>query len=489
LVPDFSRKVLSLDFTFPKNKAASGKLTLLDPDLAIFDSNLFRENQRVAFLCGWKHELVPAGPFIIKNIMPSFPASGEIVISVDFQDLSHKMNKKQKQKRWSGSPSSILKRIATAHGLGYDIEEIEGVVFNESFPLIQANMTDAALIQRLAWRYGFVWGIYGNNLVFKSPASLDEAGIQSKKEIPVLRYKHGDYSLYSFSPEIKFSRGGKRKNKKINTSNIDIKGLVDYFSGMGEGLDLDALTTEDMQSALSGITNQFGVSTDISSILGGFGDLGKTFKLDPGQQFSDEDTDSKKTPIDPTVQYFINEFQGTLREYSKKLNMADESNEETDTGDPSGSASGDSTADEKKKQAGKLVRSSETTTGAVVPTIASMYYRPRQSVILVGIGKRLSGKYEVSEVAQTFTGTGGNAGATFETKLSVCKRKFFPSKEDTKIVSSESALPGNSDTGKAPAAPPRYYLNDLKGVLVKKISKPNREGQAKKASLVDSIDI
>lgn len=472
LTPELSRQVRSLSLTFPKNKGANGKLTILDPEFTLFDTNLFRKGQRIAFLCGWKHELVPVGPFIVKNYGLECPESGELALVVDFQDQSHKMNKKQKRKRWVGTPVSILKQIAERHDLGYDIDEVSGIEFTEEYPLMQANMTDAALIQRLAWRYGFVWGVYGNNLIFKSPVDLEASGEQTRDEIPVLRYMHGDFSLTSFTPEVKFSKGGKRKSKKLSDINID---LTDPLGTLGEvGEVVGGLVTEGIQEHLGDIVGDFSTDSIMDTVSSGVSSLGDMFDLDGDQEADDERSDDTGKKIDEVVAYRIKEWEGTLQRYSKKPNKKDESNEETDIGDRSGTASAPNAKEAKQKQTSKIVRSAEITTGTIRPSVASMYYQPRMSVILAGLGKRLSGKYEIKEVTQILSGE----NEIFDTDIKGIKRKFGPAPKDKSKINKkagentdEPPVPGTQDTSSGKPGPPRRYVVDAySGDVVRKVN-------------------
>jgi phage protein D len=474
LTPELSRQVRSLSMTFPKNKAATGKLTILDPHFYLFDNNLFRKGQRIAFLCGWKHELVPVGPFIVKNYGIDCPESGDVTLVVDFQDPSHVMNKKQKRKRWVGSPTSIIKQIAERHNLGYDIDEVKGIEFTEEYPLIQANMTDAALMQRLALRYGFIWGVYGNNLVFKSPQDLESSGDQPREEIPVLRYRTGDFSLLSFNPEVKFSKGGKRKSKKINTKNLN---LIDPESTLDQlAEEFKGLTTEQLQEKLGKVTGDFDSKAAIDDLSAGFTGLTDMFSLDGEQEADDERTDETNRKIDPVVAFKIQEYEGTFEKYTKTPATKDDENEETDSGDPSGTATAPNETEAQLKQAGKTVRAAEITTGTIRPTVASMYYRPRMAVILSGLGKRLSGKYELKEVVQTLSGE----GQIFTTETKGVKRKFGASPKDKSKINTkpkeEPPVPGTQDTSTGQPGPKRsYYVDAYSGDIIRRVNGQNEE--------------
>jgi hypothetical protein len=215
------------------------------------------------------------------------------------------------------------------------------------------------------------------------------------------------------------------------------------------------------------------------------------FGLSGDQTFSDEDMDQTNKKFDKEVQVFMNEFDGKLRKYSKTPKEKDEENLESDIGDPSGTASAANSEEAQKKQAGKLIRASQTTEGTAVPTVASMYYRPRQAVILAGLGRRLSGKYEAIEVTQTLSGEGD----TFVTSLKVMKRKFFPAPKDAKKISDTegtgqdaAVVPGTEDTSKGKPGPPRVYMDEMTGETYKKVNgkRVNESTPAKKTATVET---
>ncbi len=487
LDPALSRQVESLTFDFPKNKATSGSMTIIDNDMSIIDADIFKQNNRIGFMCGWKTELLPVGPFIIKNSHPSFPEDGKVTLKLDFQDKSHKLNKKEKRKRWYGKPDSIIRRIAKNQGLDTRIDPIEGVEFTEDFPLIQANMTDAALIQKIALRYGYIWGVYGDNLVFRRPTDLEESGIQTSSEVPVLHYRQSDFSISSFTPDIKFSKGGKRKNKKQIGSNIDLKDLKSLAED--QGVDINSLLPEEGAEMLEGVTGNFDIGSDISNVAEQLPNaVQDMFGLKSGQEPSAEDAKREgKKDEEPT--WRLNEISGQLGLpslsdiFGGKTKENDEDNEESKPGDPSGGAAAENKSDAEKKSASKIVRASQTVVGQMKPTIASMYYRPRMAIVLAGLGQRLSGKYEVMSVSQSLSGSTD----IFDTTTKMMKRKYFPAPKDKqKIGASDEGTPkpGDSDTSKGKPAENLWYLKEIEGKLEERANIGSLSSGAVNASAV-----
>lgn len=492
LKPDLFPKIKTLNLIFPKKKAASGKLVLLDNDISIIDSNVFKKGQRISFLCGWRHELKPVGPYIIKSVVPTFPESGEISLSIEFQDKSHKANKKQKQKKWLGFPHKIVKEIAKTHNLGYDIESIQNVEFTESNPLIQSNQTDAALLQRLAYRYGYTWGVNGNNLIFRRSADMAELGIQSSNEIPVLTYRGADKSIKSFSPKIKYSKGGKRKNTNKKTGNIDFLSTdqLEAFANKINTMDIESIASSVAESVgnftsemtTTGESNvlDYGENSGSSSILDSVSNVlsvdssnkkgvvenlfgADPFAKDPAQKLDDEI--EPDTGTDTQARLIFDSVKGTWSKILSNNDLeTDDNNVESLPGDPSGKASPANKAEAEKRNAAALIRASETISGRLEPTIASMEYYPSMALIANGLGQRISGRFEVQTVEQSFSGS----SESFTTTLDIMKRKYKLSDYDKHQANKsversilDVLTPGTADTSVRPPSKKTRKYNPI----------------------------
>lgn len=419
------RKISTVQLKLRKKKAKSGSMVIRDPDGELFDSEIFAKSRPIAFMMGWVHEATPVGPFVIKSYKKTFPETGDPSITVRFQDRTHRMNKKQRRKRFTGKPEDILKRIADRHGLGYDITAPEGLVFTDDFPLIQANATDAKLMQQLADRYGYEWGVDGQTLYFRPPQTNDEISAQS--EVSVLSYRLNDFSLRSFDPDIKFTRGGKKKASSIVSQNLDLLG-----------------------KSLSQAASQFGINLDRDSLSGGDPVLAAISKVLPGQEKDDNEkndsgegqvgVDFWSGAIDSATEW----IQGDGKDekslvYADQARVQEEDSVESMPGERSGAATASDLKEAKRRAAAKVSRASEIVTGTAVPTIASMKYHEGDAVIVEGVGERLSGKYTTKEVDQVYANTG--AGGTFTTKLKVYRRTFKASSKSKKIIADNANNP------------------------------------------------
>jgi len=435
--PDLVRRVQSLTLNSPRRKAKSGTIVFRDENFELFDSRIFRKKQAIHFLCGWINEALPAGPFVIKSYIPNAPESGVPTLTVKFQDVSHRLNKKQKQKRHVGSAKSILKKIAKSHNLGYDLDSIEGFTFTDDFPLIQASMTDAALIQRLATRYGYIWGVDGGTLFFKKPASRQN---KRKYDPPVLSYRMNDWSLKSFRPEIKYTSGRKRKKAQQGFRNINLldgKGLGEFISDKLVSMvvtdkEKKRLFDENPHDSKAALIVEEGVAKGVAKITGS----------ESVGSFYHEAVDS----MERLVSWFNDTgYQTTAESQSKVVKAAakianptpedteeteEEENEELEQGDESGAAAPDNEDEAKRRALGNAAKSAEIIKGNASPTVASMLYTPNRKVTLVGLGKFLSGEYLITETVQTF----GEGATSFSTLLKVSRTRFLPGARTTKFL-------------------------------------------------------
>lgn len=373
---ELTRRILSVKVTSRESKGDTGALVLRDPDTALFDAKIFERGHRVAFVMGWADAAEPRGPYIVKSQSPVFPENGEPQLSVTFQDLSQKLNKKQKKRRWAHvSPTQIVKKIAQEQGLGFDIDSVDDAKFDDDNPLIQANMTDAALIQRLADRYGYVWGVEGNTLYFRRPADLDQLGQQA--DDPVLSYRINDWSLLSFSPEVKQQKGRKRKGAKQSQGNIDLlKGKAFSLSQIREDIAKVAPALGDILKSLPGEEDKSGsTATDKGS-------SGVEKKREIGI-------------LDSTTGKLGFGFKSTRGEES-----GDEEDEESEPGHDSGAATPSSESEAKSRGAAKVLKASELVECKIAMKTASMRWRPGTKVVIAGVGERLSGRYRCIEITQ-----------------------------------------------------------------------------------------
>ena len=384
------RKIVSLSLTDREKKATDGSIVFSDPDFMLTDSQIFKKGRRIAFIMGWREEMVPRGPFVVKGYNLTAGSDGSPMLDVKFQDLSFKMNKKKKKRKHTGKPAQIIKSIAEEHNLGYDIDSVETLEFNDDFPLIQAGMTDAALLQRLADHYGYVWGVNGMTLYFRRPESFLKKGKQFEPEI--LSYRINGGTLLSFSADVKFVKNGKKLGAKIKDD------IQDVVNDLKEG--------------------EFGgaVETVRDTLDDTLGSLGGVIGLDKGQSADDEEAlpEDAEQSVDKTL---LNAEKGIWKHVEGAVK--DLWKDDDETTEEVSSTSSPNEAEAKRKHGAQLIETTEVIDAKISPRIASMLYRPGQSLDIVGVGKKFSGEYKIKEVTQSF----GSEG--FTTSLSAIKRSFF----------------------------------------------------------------
>jgi phage protein D len=429
------RRIMSLNVTYREKKATDGQFVLSDPDFMFTDLKIFKQGQRLSFMLGWVDELVPCGPFIVKSYRMNAGDDGNPTLEVSFQDLSHKMNKKTKKKKHLGKPADIIKQIAEHHGLGFNIDSIRDLEFSEDYPLIQSNMSDARLIQTLADRYGYAWGIDGQTLYFHRTQNADEVGRQNN--VPVLSYRINGATLQNFSAEVKFVSKGKKKGSKEEQDVVDVVGDV-----LG-----------DIAEAASGLVGE----DVVNMVREGAGDVIGNFKgmllpEDPGQELSDEE-EKEQTKTKPKEKKTVKQtkdfgnFSGifkTVTKVTKELLDDGKDDEESSDSNPDGTP--DAKDEAERKAAGRLAGKTEIIEVTLTPRLASMTYRPGDSLVVAGVGERFSGKYRISEVTHSY-----GDSPSFATSMIVKKRTFKPSKKSKTAIAEQQdkqdEIPGNQNSG------------------------------------------
>jgi len=439
------RRITNLSLTYREKKATDGTFTLSDPDFLFTDNKIFKQGQRLSFLLGWNDEAVPCGPFIVKSYDLSATGDGNPVLNVSFQDLSHKMSKKEKKKKHTGNPVNIIKAIAKQHNLGYDIESIPDLEFSDDYPLIQANMSDAKLLQTLATRYGYVWGLDGTTLYFRLPQNADEIGRQD--DIPVLSYRINGATLMSFSASVKYLRKGKKKGSKEEKDTVDVvgdtlKSLAESFVG-AEKAEIVRDTVSDGLSKLKDL-----VSPE-----------------DPDQELSDEEEKEKNKESQSVLTRFRKDFKNIKGIFkTEEDELSDGGKDDEASSDSNVDGTTDPADEAKRKMAGRVAGRTEIIEANITPRIASMTYRPGDSLIIAGLGERFSGKYRIASVTHTYGGS-----PAFNTTITAKKREFGASAKSRGAITNKQdpteadKVPGNkgSADGQPQKGPETYKATDF----------------------------
>lgn len=466
LSPEEVRTVLEVSITMHEKKADTGQIVFSDNDHRIFDSRLYSKGTQLTFIMGWTDALEPRGPYIVKSYKKTYPESSDSKFTVKFQDKSHKMNREQRQRRFANlSAAQIIRRIAKEHDLGYDIEEPTAQRFTDDFPLLQANQTDAALMQRLAQRYGFVWGIEGSTLYFRPPGDLEKMGQQS--QVPVLSWRINDWSLKSFDPEVKFHSGRRRRGAAQRASNVDLMNGTEDDNGI--------FTIETARDGLEAVSPELG--SLVTTLAGQEADDDEDAGAGSRQSSSDSQEDSSDQRVERRApRRLVDDIRGELGRLVEgpQKNVDEDKIAESEPGDESGLATPDNAEEAETQAAGRVARASEIVEATAIPTIANMKWRPSQAVIFAGLGDRLSGRYRVTEVTQRVSSD------SFKTSLKVKRREFRPSSESRRQISEATDTAASDTVGSSEGQPApttaeeevRYVVDDVRG----RILRPTRIG-------------
>jgi phage protein D len=437
---DVVKRVMSIRFTDHLKKANSGKVVFSDPRAWIGSTNVFKKGSLLHFIVGWVNDVELKGAYLVKSNSMIFPANGEPRFTVDFQDLSHKLDKKQKKRKHIGTAASILKKIAKEHGLGYDIDSIDGLEFTDDFPLNQASYSDATLLQLLADRYGYVWGVSGGNLVFKRPADRQ---MKKKAEPEVISYRINDYSISSFAPDVKYSKNGKKKGANKQDSNIDFGADNDKGGGILEDMLAKDMSEAERQELFAEHKNEAELAVLIEENLGSLlaKNVGEGFR-----KFYHEAVDSSErliswaagTGYQTTNESFNRaESQWYTRQIEKDVelhtdpNLSDNpdapqsiydevwelENAETTWATPA-------TLEELARRKKARLAVTETVTAKIVLNLASVRFRPGEKVTVAGVSI-YDGDYLIKEVEHIFS----RRGMPFKTRLTAIKRARGPSRQ------------------------------------------------------------
>lgn len=450
---ELTRRIMSLTFKHRRNKADSGTISFRDPDAELFDTRIFKKGQLLHFIAGWTDEALPAGPFMVKSYKMNFPEGGEPTLTVNFQDLSHKLDKKQKRRKHIGKVSTILMKIADEHGLGYDVDSIDGLEFSDDFPLNQVSMTDAGMLQVLADRYGYSWGVSNGNLIFKRPANRQMKKLGTPR---VLSYRINDCSIASFSPEVKFQSLGKKKASNNTVENLDLlsgDGLGGFISNILAG----DMTEEERQELFAEHKGEAEEAVLIEESIGSLleKNVGEGFR-----KFYHEAVDSTERLISWAAgtgyqttresfgktenQWFTEQMKRDVATHVDKNKYDDPDAEqsiydevwELEHSDMTLATPG-SMPEAERRRKGKLAKVRELVTADLKLTRASMSYHPGETLIVSGVGGFLSGEYLIKEVNHSFQ----RNGMPFNTSMKVSRSRLGTSKTALKrIIKQEESV-------------------------------------------------
>lgn len=242
------RRVTRVSIRDQDEKAMTASLQIRDETGEIAELGIFGKDTEWTILLGYRTDFQPFGPFKLTSLAFDNAADGVIVITVELMDATHKLAKTTKRRAFESTTlGEVVKQIADEHGMGYQIEDSDKVVFTEDFPLMQAGVSDAQLLRQLATRFGYRFEITDGAIVFKQ--TQINTDVSTGK---VLAWRIGSRNLKSFKPAQQ-TFGGKGRaggaaaqaGAKVQGGNVDIEKGADFlyeFAADGAGGLLESLS-------------------------------------------------------------------------------------------------------------------------------------------------------------------------------------------------------------------------------------------------------
>lgn len=246
------QRVTAITVKGEQGKAQQASVSFRDEKLELIDLDIFAKHTewavKVGFLDG---EVVPLGPYYLVGYKMDFGDDGVCVIDVDLQDSSAKLMRKSKSRAWTGKNlGDVVQALAEEHGLGYRIDASAYVTFSDDAPLMQAGVSDAQLLRKLAERFGFHLGFDQGVLHF----TQTETAPDMEDTYRTYAWRIGPRSLRRFTPKQHSYMSGKgTASPKIGPSaqpGADIEGgNVDIEAG--ESFDF-AAASQELVAAMAG---------------------------------------------------------------------------------------------------------------------------------------------------------------------------------------------------------------------------------------------
>ena len=188
------------------------KLVFHDPLMELINSDKFQSGTAVEVALGFGHELSPVFAGEVVALQPSFVHDLPPALEVICQDSLHRLALTQMTRALNDvDDKEIVTRIAQEHGLSAEAPS------GTSGHSLQANVTDAVFLRRLAQTHGRYLRIEGKKLIIGPPpkgAELTlgpESGIQRARLRIKTLSQVGEVSVHGWDPKAKREIVGKAK--------------------------------------------------------------------------------------------------------------------------------------------------------------------------------------------------------------------------------------------------------------------------------------
>lgn len=242
LLPELHRRLTSITANHRHEKSMMMTLKFRDEKLQFVDLDIWSKGAKWYVYLGHLNNYAPFGPLGVESYQMDFNTSNYCDITVVLQDKGRSLGKDCKWRTWNGyTLTDVVKQIATEQGLGYKVEGTDKVLFSDNFPsaiaasdtiapgaLPQPGISDGALLQQVATKYGYRFELDGVNIIFTNRQENAD-GLSKHK----FAWGVWPRSLMSFTPAQKTYGGpGKGKGTKGQAGATKCIGNVDIPAGV-----------------------------------------------------------------------------------------------------------------------------------------------------------------------------------------------------------------------------------------------------------------
>lgn len=157
---DVTSRVLTFEYEDDEKKADALKITVNNQDLQMFDDPLWRKGNILTVTWGYPGVGAPARDVVIQKI------TGFTTLTVEALGKGVLMNKRSKSRHFDNmTRAQVVRQVAQENGYGAALVDVQdtGVVHPT---ILQANLTDAQFIKRLAHLEGFEFFVDFDGLHF-----------------------------------------------------------------------------------------------------------------------------------------------------------------------------------------------------------------------------------------------------------------------------------------------------------------------------------
>lgn len=375
---DIDGRVTGMTYIDSEKKADQFKLEIDNNDLSFFDDPVFRKGNALEVTWGYPGDMSPPRVAIIQK------TTGARKLMVEARDCGVLLNRLTRCETYkSKSRSQIAAIVAERNGFGPDDQFIEDTKEVEETTL-QARLTDAQFLKRLAYKEGYEWFIDYDGFHFHRR----QVTLNAFRTFVWLGAAGNENGIISFNVENDISakpaavcKKGRCPSKKCDISEDGSDG--DSIAEVYELIDPD--TQQSHAKVRGGI-----VTARMRQRAQEVDDLSTTLAVPAGTTSANE--------LRQRAQFIDNSARTRIRAQAlEPVPDGQVSSECTPTPDD--------TAEKAKRRAdGRYRKIQQTAVKMTLTVLGSPSLLAKQMITIEGMGKRLSGNYYITEATHRIQG-------------------------------------------------------------------------------------